>query len=278
MSNLNKPAATGSGASSASRRPLRWYLWDGGFIALGEGGGEVPAHAHHAIQVYLAFEGTAAIRHPGGAWCEGRGLIVKPDVPHGFDFREATGALLFVDAESSEGLWLRSALTQDITLVPDSRLEACARELRTFWEDPLAALDPADLIRHCVASLCPGAPPTRQIDSRVSTVLRAIVESDDLRLSLESAAKRVHLSADRFAHLFKEQVGLPFRRYILWRKVTRAMLAIGHERSISEAAHDSDFADAAHLTRTFGEMFGMPPSVMMRGDFFAIPSPFGRPD
>lgn len=278
MSNLNKPAAKAADFSTVSRRPTRWYLWDGGFIALGEGGGEVPAHAHHAIQVYLAIEGTAAIRHPGGDWREGRGLIVKPDVSHGFNFQAATGALLFVDAESSEGLWLRSALTQDITVVPDARLGACARELRTFWEDPLAALDPGDLIRHCVASLCPGAPPTRKIDTRVNTVLRTIVESDDLRLSLESAARRVHLSPDRFAHLFKEQVGLPFRRYILWRKVTRAMLAISRERTISEAAHGSDFADAAHLTRTFGEMFGMPPSVMMRGDFFTIPSPFERPD
>ena len=31
------------------------------------------------------------------------------------------------------------------------------------------------------------------------------------------------------------------------------------------------------LTRTFYEMFGMPPSVMMRGEFFEIPSPFELP-
>jgi hypothetical protein len=31
------------------------------------------------------------------------------------------------------------------------------------------------------------------------------------------------------------------------------------------------------VTRTFYEMFGMPPSVMMRGEFFEIPSPFELP-
>ena len=43
---------------------------------------------------------------------------------------------------------------------------------------------------------------------------------------------------------------------------------------ISTAAHAADFADAAHLTRTFYQMFGIPPSVMMRGEFYEIPSPF----
>ena len=42
------------------------------------------------------------------------------------------------------------------------------------------------------------------------------------------------------------------------------------------AAHEADFADAAHLTRTFYQMFGIPPSAMMRGEFFQIPSPFSR--
>ena len=73
---------------------------------------------------------------------------------------------------------------------------------------------------------------------------------------------------------WKDELGLPFRRYMLWRKLTRAMLAIGRERSIADAAHGSAFADAAHLTRTFNEMFGIPPSVMMRGEFFQIASPF----
>jgi AraC-like DNA-binding protein len=60
-------------------------------------------------------------------------------------------------------------------------------------------------------------------------------------------------------------VTAPFRRYILWRKLTRAMLAIGREGTIAAAAHAADFADAEHLTRTFYQMFGTPLSVMMRG-------------
>ena len=132
--------------------------------------------------------------------------------------------------------------------------------------------------RYCcdstVQALSAGAPPARRLDARVTRVLRRIQRSDDLRVSLESAAAAAFLSPSRFAHLFKQQVGLPFRRYLLWRKVTRAMLAIGREGTATAGAHAADFADAAHLTRTFCQMFGIPPSVMLRGTFFEIPSPY----
>ena len=105
-------------------------------------------------------------------------------------------------------------------------------------------------------------------------VLEAIRASDDLRVSLESAASQACLSPGRFAHPCKQQVGLPFRRYMLWRKLTRAIVSIGREGTIAAAAQAADFADAAHLTRTFYEMFGLPPSVMMHGEFFEIDPPW----
>jgi hypothetical protein len=60
---------------------------------------------------------------------------------------------------------------------------------------------------------------------------------------------------------------------MLWRTLTRAMVAIASERTIAAAAHAADFADAAHWTRTFYQMVGMAPSVLMRGDFIEIASP-----
>jgi AraC family transcriptional regulator len=255
-------------------RGVRWYLWEGGFLAVGQAGGEVPPHSHHAIQIFLAIDGAAAIRTPGGEWREGRGVIVRPDVEHSFNARGATGALLFVDPESSEGIWLQSNLADAITFAPETRLQACLGELRAFCDRPLESMEVGDLVRHCVLAFCAGVPPSRHLDSRITAVLRSIRESDDLRVSLEGAAKLVHLSPGRFAHLFKDQLGLPFRRYMLWRKLTRAMLAIGRQSTMAEAAQAADFADAAHLTRTFHQMFGIPPSVLMRGQFFEMASPF----
>ena len=252
----------------------RWYLWDGGFFLLGRSAGVVPPHEHHAIQVVVMMEGEAELCGKDGEWHKGRGLIVRADVQHSFNPHGLPGAMLFVDPESAEGLWLRSSLTGDITIVPAARLEELASELRTFVERPFEGLEVAALIRQCVRAMSTGAPPARKLDPRITVVLKSIRASEDLRIPLENAADMVFLSPSRFAHLFKHQVGLPFRRYMLWRKLTRAMLAIGREGTIAAGAHAADFADAAHLTRTFQQMFGIPPSALMRGDFFEIAPPF----
>lgn len=254
--------------------PIRWYLWEGGFLALGRTYGLVPTHDHHALQITLALDGFVEVSGADGAWRPCPGFIVKPNVPHSLHADEVTGALLFVEPESSEGRWLCSALAEDITPVPQSRIDSCASVLRTFVERPLEAPDVREVVRQCVRALSPGAPPSRRPDPRVVAAIAAINDAADLRISLDDVAARVFLSPSRLAHLFSHNVGLPFRRYVLWRKLTRAVLTIGRGATLTEAAYSAGFADAAHLTRTFNRMFGLPPSVMMRGEFFEIDSPF----
>lgn len=252
----------------------RWYLWDGGFFAVGRSSGIIPPHAHHAFQISLAVQGDIRVAGADGEWRTCRGAVVRPDVLHSFSGEGVDGAMLFVDPESAEGQWLGSNLPDPVTVIPQRRLERCIEELRTFIERPLEALDVDELIRHCVGALCTGAPPARRLDRRVAEVLAAVGAADDLRISLGDAASRVFLSPGRFAHLFTQHVGLPFRRYLLWRKLSRALVGVGHGQSLTEAAHTAGFADAAHFTRTCNEMFGIPPSVMMRGEFFTIAPPF----
>ena len=271
---LNKPATLrGDGRLQWSGTP-QWHLWDGGFLTIGRGEGIVPPHAHHAIQIVLVIDGEVAIRGQRGDWRMGRGVVIRPDIVHSFNPNGALGGMMFIDPESTEGAWLRSSLRTDITLVPEARLTASAAELARFMEQPYESMEIGALIRQCFQAVCAGSPPSRRLDERITRVLETIHRADELRISLDDVAATVFLSPSRFAHLFKQQVGLPFRRYMLWRKLSRAMLVIGREGSIARAAHEADFSDAAHLTRTFYQMVGLAPSVWMQGEFFEIASPF----
>ena len=252
----------------------RWYLWDGGFLAIGHAGGIVPPHAHHAVQITLGLEGAIRCRPDEGDWRHMRGAIVLPDATHSFDGMNSLVAMLFVDPESREGRWLRHSLREPVTSVPDARMERVVPPLRDFHERPLEALETAELVHHTVAGLSPGAPPSRTLDPRVTRALALMRDAETPRLTLEEVAGTVFLSPSRFAHLFSETVGLPFRRYLLWRKLSRAMLAIGRGRSLTSAAQEGGFSDSAHLTRTCHQMFGLAPSVLMRGEFFEVPAPF----
>jgi hypothetical protein len=62
----------------------RWYLWDGGFLAVGRSQGIIPPHAHHAIQIVLGLDGTPRIKGAAGEWRLGRGIIVPPNAVHSF--------------------------------------------------------------------------------------------------------------------------------------------------------------------------------------------------
>ena len=60
------PATSRSKTSRADvqvSEAVRWYVWDGGFLAIGRAQGVVPRHAHHAIQIAGRRAEGQAIEH-----------------------------------------------------------------------------------------------------------------------------------------------------------------------------------------------------------------------
>lgn len=251
------------------------YFWDGGWIGVGESRGTVPPHAHHAIQIAIGLNGPLKFRREDGEWEEMDAGVVLPDAPHGFDGCESIVAMIFIDPESREGQWLRDSLSDPITAIDRQRFSGHLSQLRDFRQDRPDPVTAAHIITGIVHALCAGPPPLRQMDGRIRKALDTIREQDIRRIPVEEAARSVFLSPSRFAHLFKEEVGLPFRRYLLWRKLTRAIEEFGRGSNLSEAAHAAGFSDSAHLTHTWRQMFGVPPTVMLgKARFYEIPAPF----
>lgn len=256
----------------------RWYLWDGGFFALGRSFGIVPLHSHHAIQITIALDGPIGMSGEDGAWHRHPGMAVAPDVEHRFDAMGSTYAMIFVDPEAREGRWLARSLPAPITDLPQAKLDQVMPLLRGVWAEPVGAPETAQLVHSVVRALCVGPPPSRPLDRRIVRALEVIRQMDTARLALDDVARAVFLSPSRFAHLFSDEVGLPFRRYVLWRRLTRAMMAVGRGSTLSAAAHACGFADSAHLTRACTQMFGTRPSLLLKaGEFYEIPAPFELP-
>ena len=253
----------------------RAYLWEGGWIAVSKASAVFPVHSHHAVQIILSLDLPVRMHGGDGEWRSLRGAIVAADAPHSL---EATGAIvvfLYVDPESREGRWLMRSLREPITAVTLQQFESHLERLRLFWDRAPSETEMTELVVSLVGSLCVGPPPVHKMDERVSSVLELLRRSDAAHYALDDIAATVFLSPSRFAHLFSEEVGLPFRRYLLWRKLTRAMLLISRGDSLTRAAHTSGFADSAHLTRTFYQMFGMNPKALLgRGELYEIRPPF----
>jgi AraC family transcriptional regulator len=217
-------------------------------------------HAHHAFQLTLAAGGVANIR-TAQALYEGPTVLIAPDHPHAIE-PEGRVALLFVDPESRVGAGLKRLLG-DRAVASLPPLPDVVGELAALWGKPPPSDEQVRRIgMGILARLLGPQPPDPCIDPRIGRVLDWLSEAEG-EVTVGRAAAIACLSESRFSHLFVEETGLPFRTYVLWRRLMRAVERKASGQTLTEAAHHAGFSDSAHFSRTFHRMFGVPADKLM---------------
>lgn len=228
-----------------------------------DGFGDADFHAHHAIQLTVCLSGVLSLTSRNGT-ISGPAIAVASDAPHRFEAR-GLPVFIFVEPESSAGRALAAALFSAADLAPLDM--AVLGPAVAPLEDTFAAgLGVEDLLaagRAAIACLAPSEPPPRP-DPRIERLLEHVAGHLDRTLDHAAAAANVHLSPSRLRHLFVEQTGLPFKSYLLWLRLMRALDVYAEGKSLTEAAHAAGFADSAHFSRTFRRTFGLPASTLER--------------
>lgn len=243
----------------------RVLLWNGGSLWIGHGAGLVQAHDHHAIQISLALTGCVRFRVPDGRWSDYSAAMVPPHRRHQFDGNGQMVAQVFVEPETVLGRALLARWgDQPIARLGDDPGDV-AGSLRKAYarKAPDSALQA--LAMECVARLA-GAEVSLAVDARITRAIEWMRGRLKQPVSLADAARVAHLSPSRFRHLFVSQTGISFRAYLLWARVSSAVGAAMGGMSWTEAAQAWGFADSAHLSRTCRRMFGIAPSMLLRGD------------
>jgi AraC-like DNA-binding protein len=108
-----------------------------------------------------------------------------------------------------------------------------------------------------------GLRPHRPRDARIARVVREVERRPDGFGRLQEAAALACLSPSRFRARFDAELGLPFRRYRLWRRIAAVMRAVAAGSNLTEAAHAAGFSSSAHLSSTFKSMFGLTASNLL---------------
>lgn len=101
-------------------------------------------------------------------------------------------------------------------------------------------------------------------ESRITTTIKYVSQLELKSVSASMAASHINLSESRFLHLFKQQIGIPFRRYLLWARLIDTIDAIVSGNDLTMAAHLGGFADSAHFSRTFRRNFGLTPADIFK--------------
>jgi AraC-like DNA-binding protein len=245
----------------ASADTLHLYVWDERFLYVGPGI-NTTFHRNHAAVWLSTCDGEMAVTLADGTRLQGNGVFL----PSGTEYATAMAAegiaALFWEPESASYLAAMSRLEETPrTYACPPSMRAAAATLR----NPATTLDHADdLLAAMFGVSLKMRLPAPPIDARVAQALAQLREAPERYDSLDALADTVHLSPSRFAHLFKDEIGVPVRRYLLWLKMRKALDVAIAGHSLTTAALSSGFSDAAHLSRTVRSMMGIAPEFLFR--------------
>lgn len=247
---------------TAEPPPSEWS----GTLALGSGlvvyhgpGSSAAHHRHDAIQIVWGLESPVVLRI-GDAEFEAHAGIVPARLDHALE--AGPGELVVVLAEPSGAIgsalgsvaddWAGRDLSGRLRSVPapspgpaDSLLAWALGTLDALVGDECELHD-GHLVRPEVAEA------VHYVDGASEGVPR-----------LTEAAARVALSPRQLSRSFAQDVGMPFRRYVLWSRLRRVVVAVRVGDDLTKAAVHAGFADSAHLSRVFKSTFGLSPSEVL---------------
>jgi len=239
---------------------------------------EAITHSHHALQV------TISMGEPFNFTCEEaepalyQGVIVGADIEHSLQGRNGQYVTLLLDPELHPVKHiLGNHQTSGFAQIDENRLTQMrdfiqfliadqASKTKSKIENPIAAL----------MSILSQSDCQQALDSRIETVIGYIAKAEHKMADVEELAQVVALSSGRLIHLFKQEVGIPIRRYLLWQRLLDACAYASlhaHDEmncdgksdlSLTDAAHQAGFTDSAHFSRTFKAMFGLHPSSFIK--------------
>jgi len=248
--------------------PGQVYFWQDKVLYVGPGLA-AGIHAHHAVQVCLPLSGPVRLRSsPGTRWHSYDGAVIPSDVPHESDTPVTLLVTLWLDADTPEARRLVEPGGHGIRAIQASKLRVLIPYLRAWWADRDDGRLAASLLDQVIRVLAPSARPKGPLDLRVAHARQVLHSAPMRRLKLADLAVAVSLSPSRLAHLFRAELGVPVRRYLLWLRLWDALREMARGATTTEAAYAAGFADAPHLDRTFRRMLGFTPSALRRASTF----------
>jgi AraC-like DNA-binding protein len=194
-------------------------------------------------------------------WRECRSVLVPPGCLHEIQVGGAIMAILFIEPESADYTAIQNAMLDgewQCLYQLEHEAEVLVA-LRDAWERQPDAAAIHDLLDRLIP---PPDPEERQqrLDGRIQRVIRLMKEDLTHSYSMTELAEYVNLSPTRLVHLFKEEVGVPIRRFRQWHRMRVVAALIAKGDTLTDAALGAGFADSSHFSRAFRNMFGITPS------------------
>ena len=105
----------------------------------------------------------------------------------------------------------------------------------------------------------------RRIDARIASVLEAIRNDPSRAITAQDCAATVGLSFSRFSHLFKAEVGTPFRSLRTWKRARSLLHHVTRNAQLIHVALDTGYPDSTHFSHSIRHVYGLMPRDLFAG-------------
>lgn len=230
------------------------YVWNSNMLFIGKAI-DTSAHKHHNIQISIGLSNSFNLKIDD-AWKEYGAIIIDKDQLHQFDGRDEWQLFILMDAETMQSRQIRRELLaqKKVHEFSVNRDEIITWLNRLIYEKDISVKEVFDKIIRCIIPVENKLSP---LEPRVQNVINSIHQLPEKNISVSYLASIAYLSESRFMHIFKEQVGIPIRSYLLWFWMIKAIKHIMSGATFTDAAHQTGFTDSAHFCHVFKRMFGM---------------------
>lgn len=217
--------------------------------------GDNKAHAHRAIQIVLSHSPQRVWTSAG--WTKGHGILIGSNVFHQLAPSCQPISLIYFEPDSDAGQLMLAEREDSIsTLSVD--LVRIALELLDAGK-----AESIDSAHFASAIFCANqARAHRRNDDLIRKVIVELPAPLPEPITVSHLAKRAGLSVSRFQHRFRAHVGMAVRPYLRWRRMLLASSLVLQGSSITDAALEAGFSDAAHFSNTLRRHFGISPRTL----------------
>ena len=225
--------------------------------------GAPSARTMGAVIVYVAEAGsTIRIRIDGGEWVTTEIAVVPPYVPHQVLADTRLINVLKIEAETLDYEALPAELRGSGAVSAPALVQLVQQRQRELLQQGRAI----DLLRLDFDQMFFGAAlAPRRIDRRIAAVLERIKRDPSAPAIAQECAAMAHLSFSRFLHLFKQEVGAPFRSFRTWKRARSLLHYVNREANLTHVALDTGYPDSTHFSHSIRHVYGLKPRDIFAG-------------
>lgn len=211
-------------------------------------------HKHHALEIIIGLVDAFEIGDERGTKICTRAVMVLPNQYHQTITHSGETVFLFIEPESDLASRIVHHIGKEDSIINiEKKMPPVITQSGTVF------------IQEFINQFVNEQVSESKLDERIKHIVSYIKSNlTNQGIDLNALAVEACLSPGRLTHLFKNEIGIPVRPYILWCRIQAAVTAVLSGMNLTQAAHHSGFADSAHLSRTFVDMFGINPSAVLK--------------